>query len=65
MENTITMNGKEIATLAELRNNFDIGEAIVLQKSGKLSEWLGTLYYENEAKENASAAYSVLTMQLV
>ncbi len=50
MENTITMNGKEIATLAELRSNFDIEAAIALQKSGKLSEWLGKLYYESEAE---------------
>ena len=49
MENTITMNGKDITTITELRENFNISEAIALQKSGALSGWLRELYYESEA----------------
>ena len=53
MENKITMNGKEITTLTELRENFIFSEAIELQKSGALSKWLGELYYETEAESVA------------
>ena len=50
MKTKITMNGKELTNLTELRENFDIEAAIALQKENKLSDWLEELYYETEAE---------------
>ena len=49
MTNTITMAGKELASIEEYKENFSLSEALNQLESGELESWLRSLYYEREA----------------
>lgn len=53
----IEMNGIEIKTLEDLRENFDLEKAVTYFKTGELLNWLEDRFYDDEAEkiENISA----------
>jgi len=53
----LEMNGVEVKTLEELRENFNLEEAVEYFKSGELVDWLADRFYDDEADaiENISA----------
>ena len=53
----LEMNGIEIKTLEDLRENFNLEKAVEYFKSGKLVDWLADRFYDDEADaiENISA----------
>ncbi len=46
---TLKMNGVEIRTLDDLRNNFDLEEVVGYFKTGELLTWLEDRFYDDEA----------------
>ncbi len=54
---SIELNGVEIKTLENLRENFDLEKVVGYFKSGELVEWLADRFYDDEADalENLSA----------
>ncbi len=47
----LEMNGIEIKTLEDLRENFDLEKAVEYFKSGELLEWLEDRFYDDEAEK--------------
>ena len=43
------MNGTDVRTIEELRENFDLSSVLGYLTNGKLVTWLEDRYYDNEA----------------
>ena len=61
------INGTDVRTIEELRNNFDLKSVLGYFENGKLVTWLKDRYYDNEAMavEVLSADDSELNQKLM
>ena len=62
----LKLNGVEVKTLEDLRENFDFEKIVEYFKSGVLVEWLADRFYEDEAEslENISVNDRNLTAKI-